>query len=86
MSDSQLYPAPEPPPTPKLTLRLNTMTAVRKSLARCIRMYGRGELEDRQYRGLVYGLSQLVGAIKIEKDLVDFKERLEALETSRGIC
>lgn len=69
---------------PRVTLRLNSISNARRSLARVIRLYGRGEMPDREYRGLVYGLSQLVGAFRAEFELVEFEKRLTALENTRN--
>ena len=80
MSDHEINPDSPLGIPPPLTLRLNTISNARRSLARVIRLYGRGELPDRDYRGLVYGLTQLVGAFRAEFELVEFDKRLTALE------
>jgi len=60
-------------------LRLNSAEATRRSLARVVRLYDRGEIPDWRYRGLVYGINSLLGYWKLEADL-RIEERLDELE------
>ena len=79
---------PEDNPEPvKLKLSLNTLANCRKSLARVIRLYAARELDERTYKGLVYGLANLVSVYKTEKDIV-IEERLKTIEEilrARGV-
>jgi len=60
--------------------RLNTLENSRKSLARILRLYAQGKIEDAAYfRNLVYGLSHLLNYWKVEHDL-EFEKRLEEIE------
>lgn len=62
-----------------LTLRLRSPKATRQTFARIIREYGRGNLDERLYKSLVWGLSQYLGAFKIEREL-EIEKRLEEIE------
>ena len=68
-----------------LKLRLNTIENSRKSLARLVRLRGRNEITDSDYRALVYGLSSLLAYWKLEtdtaiqKDIEDLRQRIETL-------
>ena len=65
------------PPTSRL--RLSTMEASRKTLARFIKARHSGRMDSQLYKDLVYGMSQLLHYFKTET-LDDLAERLEALE------
>lgn len=60
-------------------LRLNSLENSRRSFARIIRMYIRGEIDRITYRDLCYGLSAFLGYWKTELE-TDIEERLTALE------
>lgn len=60
-------------------LRLNTLTNSRKSYARVIAAYMRGDMEETKARTLGYLLSGLLQYWKAEKDF-SIEERLDALE------
>ena len=68
-----------------LKLRLNSIENSRKSLARLVRLRGRNEITDSDYRALVYGLSSLLAYWKleadtaIEKDIENLRQRIETL-------
>jgi len=66
-------------------LWLNTLENTRKTFARVIRAYARGNMTERNYRSLVYGLSQYVNVWKVQIDYEEFREleeRIRELETS----
>jgi len=67
-----------------LFLRLNTISNARRSLARVVRLYARDMVEDRKYRGLVFGFAQLIAAFKTEHEIETFSARLDALENWRS--
>ena len=70
-----------------LKLRLNTIENSRKSLARLVRLRGRNEITDSDYRALVYGLSSLLAYWKLETDTAIQKDILEIktdIETLKG--
>jgi len=68
-----------------LKLRLNTIENSRKSLARLVRLRGRNEITDSDYKPLIYGLSSLLSYWKLEtdtaiqKDIEDLRQRIEIL-------
>lgn len=62
-----------------LTLRLRSPTSTRQTLARVIREYGRGNLDRDMYKDLVWGISQFLGAFRIERDL-EIEKRLQEIE------
>lgn len=64
----------EPP-----SLRLNTLQNTRRSLARLVRMRARAEIEDADYKSLVYGISHLAQFFKLETEQ-EYAKRLEAVE------
>ena len=60
-------------------LRLNSLENTRKSYARILRMYARGELLPAFFRNLVYGMTGFLSYWKLEADL-EIEKRLEAIE------
>jgi hypothetical protein len=78
MSDEPLIPM-KPARIPRVPLR--THDSARRTLASFIRAYRRGELDKDLYRGLVYGMSALLGYFKLESDL-RIEERLDAVEAA----
>ena len=60
-------------------MRLNNAANARASLATLIKKRERDEIDDADYRSLVWGLSQLLGYFKHLDDL-RIEERLDALE------
>jgi len=60
-------------------VRLNNVGNARASLATLIRKREKDEIDDADYKALVYGLSHLLAYLKTEADL-RIEERLEALE------
>lgn len=69
------------PPTggQNIQLRLNSLENSRKSFARIIREYMRGDLDRVTFRDLVFAMSGFLGYWRTEKEL-DIEERLLALE------
>ena len=66
-----------------MTLSLNSLANARRSLARVIREYGKGEISGDQARVHGYLLGQLLGYFKAEDDQA-ILERLEKLEALAG--
>jgi len=62
-------------------LRLNTLKNTRRTFARIIRLYARGEIQRDLYRDLCYGLGGLLSYWKTELD-AEVIDRLEALESA----
>mgnify|MGYP007123703269 CR=1 FL=1 len=60
-------------------LRLNTLENSRKSFARIIRLYARGELDRVLFRDLTYGFTGYLAYWKLEKD-IEIESRLDAIE------
>ena len=60
-------------------LRLNTLDNSRKSLARVLNSFHRGDMEEGKYRALVYGLAHYLQYWKLIKD-VEIERRLDDLE------
>ena len=60
-------------------LILNNITNSRKTLARIIRWYFAGEIAAEKYRNLVYGISNLLNAFKLESGL-EIEKRIERIE------
>ena len=60
-------------------LRLNSLENSRRSFARIIRMYARGEIDRNVYRDLCYGLTGFLSYWKLEKDC-QIEDRLDAIE------
>jgi hypothetical protein len=58
---------------------IGSIDQTQTTFAQVLRRYARGELEDNYYRGLVWGLSQYLGVLKLQREL-DLDERLETLE------
>lgn len=79
--DSALIPS-EPPRAERIRGRfsLSTISATRRTFARVVRAFAKGELDPLSYRLLVYGLSAYVKCSEVEKEINDFEERLRALE------
>ena len=50
-------------------LNLSSIENARKTLARAIRGNFRGDINERDYRNLIYGLSHLLAYFKAEADL-----------------
>ncbi len=61
-------------------LRLTSLKGVRQSMARLVRHYSQGRLEDRTYRTLIWSMGQLVHSFKAEHDYTELAEKVEALE------
>ena len=70
---------PEVNPLENSSLRLNSVINVRKSLAKVVRLYARGQLAEARFRSLCYGLSHLLAAFRLEKN-IEIEERLKAIE------
>lgn len=64
-------------------LRLNTVENSRRTLAAMIREYHKGNLEESNFRALVYGMSKLLEFFRVEKDL-EIEKRLEEIESKLG--
>lgn len=60
-------------------LRLNTPKNARRTLARIIRIYNDGAIDEVRAKTSAYLLTQLLGFFKFEKGL-EIEERLAALE------
>ncbi len=58
---------------------LRTHSEARRQLSRLIRSFHQGEVEQGDFRALVYGLSALLQYFKHEKEL-ELEERIEKLE------
>ena len=70
----------------KTKLYLNTLENSRKTFARLLRKYARGEIDRVLYRDLVYGLTGYLGFFRTEIELQTVREledRLKALEAAR---
>ena len=63
----------------QIPLRLNTVANCRRSLARVVRARGRNQIAEADFRALVWGISQLLGAFKLELE-TDVEQRLQELE------
>ena len=61
------------------SLRLGSTKSTRQTLARIIRAYGKGTLEEGLYKGLVYGLSHYLAYLRFESDM-RIEERIDELE------
>lgn len=68
------------------SLRLGSVKSTRQTLARLIRAYGRGEIDERTYKAILYGASHLLSAFRLEIDssietrLSEIEQRLETGE------
>ena len=60
-------------------LDLKSVDATRRTIARLIRRYAAGNVDDGLYKGVLYGLQSYLSWYKLEKDL-DVEKRLEELE------
>ena len=60
--------------------RFNTASNARAALATLMRKREKSDIDDADYRALVYGLSQLLGYFKHIDDL-KIEGRLDAIET-----
>ena len=60
-------------------LRLNTPQNARKTLARIVRLYNDGEIDEQRAKTTAYLLTQLLGFFKFEADM-EIERRLEELE------
>jgi hypothetical protein len=66
-------------PLANSSLRLNSVGNTRKSLAKVVRLYARGQLPEGRFRALCYGLSHLIAAFRLEKN-IEIEERLAMIE------
>ena len=66
-----------------MKLQLNTIANTRRSLARTMREYTAGRLEESRARTLGYLFEKLLNAWRVENDS-SIVERLEALEKAAG--
>ena len=62
-----------------MRLVLNNVTSARKTLARAIRAFNEGTLEEARYKGIVHGMNNLLSYFKHEDDL-RIEARIEMLE------
>lgn len=60
-------------------LRLRSLKSSRQTLARVLREYGRGTIDDATYRGLVWGLNNFLGYLR-ESGAEELEVRLKTLE------
>jgi len=60
-------------------LMLHSVPATRRTFARIIREYAKGRIAESDYKAVIWGLSQYLGAFRLEKD-IELEKRLEALE------
>lgn len=58
---------------------LRTYSEARKQLTRLIRSFHKGEIEQGDFRALVYAFSALLHYFKFEKD-IELEQRIERLE------
>ena len=72
-------------PTTLVYLRLNNILNCRRSMARLIRLRARRQLDDKTFRSLVYGMSNLLSCFRTEKEIADFDARLQALEDAASV-
>ena len=72
-----------PAPLP-FTLRLRSLKSTRQSMARVLREYGKGNISQKIYRDLIYGISQFAFLLKTEKE-AEIETRLQAVEESIGL-
>jgi len=62
-------------------LSLSTVGGARRTLSRVIKDLHSDNVELEKYRGLVYGITQLVAFFKLENEM-DLEKRLAALEAT----
>ena len=62
-----------------LQLRLNTVSNTRKTWARLVRLYAKGQVERTAYRDMGFGFEKLLKAWRLEID-TEFAERLDLIE------
>ena len=62
-----------------MNLRLNSLQNTRKTLARLLREFNAGKIDEGRYKGLIYGLSILLQFWKAEQ-AAELEARLEAIE------
>ena len=60
-------------------LDLKDIPATRRTIARLIRRYAAGNVNDVLYKGVLYGLQSYLAWFRLEKDLA-IEQRLEDLE------
>ncbi|SIP92997.1 hypothetical protein SAMN05920897_101319 [Alkalispirochaeta americana] len=60
-------------------LRLRSVASTRQTFARVLREYARGTISQDEYRQLVWGLSQYLGALRLEKES-EIEDRLQEIE------
>ena len=65
--------------SPPERLNLSSPNACRTTIARLIRAYHRGTIDETAYKGILFGLNTLLAFYKFEKEL-DMESRLDALE------
>lgn len=76
--DGTYKPEPE---TPSLdfNLRLASLKSARQSVARIVREYGKGRVDEKLYKGVLYGLQTLLAFQKAEAEH-EIERRLEEIE------
>lgn len=60
-------------------LRLGSVKSCRQTLARLVREYSRGKIEEGPFKTLTWGVSQLIAWWKLETEL-QIEERVKRLE------
>jgi hypothetical protein len=63
--------------------QVQTLPAARRSLARLVREYYFGNVEEARYRGTVYGLNALLAYYRLDAEL-SLETRLSAIEAAIG--
>lgn len=61
-----------------MILRLNTPLNTRRTFTRVIRTFEKGEISEVKYKGIVYGISQLLALFWFESDIA-IEERIEKI-------
>ena len=66
-------------PPQEAILHLNSLESGRKTVARFVRWYHKGEISENHFRTVIYGMSCLLSYFKAELAL-DIETRIEAIE------
>ena len=64
-------------------LRLASLKSARQSVARIVRSYAKGEIDPATYKGVLYGLQNLLAFMKSEHDY-QIERRLDEIEDEVG--
>jgi hypothetical protein len=61
---------------------IKTMNEAVRKLARYIREFENDKISTEKFRALVYGISNYINNSKTAKEIEDFEQRLQALESN----